>query len=364
MELVDVEKSNIHHYIDCFEKKIIEKEQLKFYCKIANCDSVLSDAPCAIRHLKRVHKEFCAAIDSSNAVNLNKDPIDPSIQIRVKVDPKQILKSCVELITKHALPLSFVEYPAFRNILRPYKIALALKGINLVINRSNIKNYIETNAKQIQKFIRSEVRGKLMCLMIDAASRYNKSVLGVNIAYIIDGKVIVRTIGMHVLHCTQTAINITNIIKKNLSEFGISLSQIISVTSDNGKNMKKSAALLDSEYQKEKEALNETIVERETFADSDEDIDDDIFGDTYYADLLENVRHQFTEFLYTDLIQGITCAAHCFHLIVTKAINECSESATLIERGRNLAIKLRTPTFREMIMKANLRMVTMEVSTR
>lgn len=367
MELPDIEELNIHHYIDCFEKKLIDNERFKFHCKIANCKSVLGDAPSAIRHLKRNHKDICDTIDKSKIKKLNKNIPVKLIELRVKVDPEQILKASVDLITKHALPLRFVEYPAFQTILRPYKIALALKGIELVMNRTNVKDYIGKNAKQIKEIIESEIRGKLICLMIDIASRYNRSVLGVNIAYVVDGNVIVRTIGMHVLHCTQTAFNIVNVIKKNLSDFGIPLSSIISVTSDNGKNMIKSVALLDSAYQKEKELLNETVVETTEMVsdnDGDEEIDDDIFDETYYDDLLNSVRHQFNDFLYTDLIQGVSCAAHCFHLIVTKAIVQCKESATLIEKCRNLSIKLRTPTFREMLLSRKLKLATVDVSTR
>lgn len=186
-----------------------------------------------------------------------------------------------------------------------------------------------------------------------------------NIAYAANGNIIVRTIGMHVLHCTQTAANIVNVIKKNLSEFGISLSCVLSVTSDNGKNMIKSIALLDSAYQKEKELLNETeVAGAANEHDDGEEIDDDIFDETYYEDLLNNIRHQFNDFLYTDLIQGVSCAAHCFHLIVTKAVGQCKESAALIEKCRTLAIKLRTPTFREMIGSKKLKLATIDVSTR
>lgn len=80
--------------------------------------------------------------------------------------------------------------------------------------------------------------------------------------------------------------------------------------------------------------------------DSDFDIDCDIFDATYYGDLLNNARSQFEELHYNDLIHGVSCAAHCFHLIVSKSIEQCEQINNLIQRGRELSKKLRTPTFR------------------
>lgn len=104
--------------------------------------------------------------------------------------------------------------------------------------------------------------------------------------------------------------------------------------------MIKSGSLLDAQYQNEKPASND--------CSSEEEIDGDIFDEGYYSDLLDSVRSTFESVEYTDMIHGISCGAHCIHLVVFHAIEKSPETKALIDRCRELAKKLRTPTFRSL----------------
>lgn len=372
MELNDLKDQNCLLVIDCFDLKLIGDEKKKYFCKIKDCNKSYSDKSCAIRHIRVNHKEF------HNCVENNKKALKPQnydlnkIEIRCKVDPNEIWNACIDLITVNALPLCFVEYPAFKRVIKPYVDSLDRQGIKLTINRKIMKEKIEKRAKKMKEIITSEVRGKAVCLMLDIASRFNRSILGINISYLVNNIIVVRTIGMHVLRFTQTAKNIANIIKKILSEFQIFLNQVLSVTTDNGKNLVKAVALLDAEYQEEKGAQEDSTDQafinqiNEIFESSDdeENIDSDIFDETYYLDLLANIRCLFEDAVYTDLIHGISCAAHCFHLIVTNAIKKSEETHQLLEKCRSLVKKLRTPTFRALIDENKLLHAKLDVPTR
>lgn len=351
----DVRKNNFLRYIQCFQ---IDVEDNKLLCQITSCGKSYKDKSGAIRHLKIKHQEFYQAIRANN----EKPPDEPiKIEIRCKVEPDAIWSACAELICVNALPVSVVEFPAFKKILEPYVVALRGQGVNLVINCENIKKYIHEKSNKIKQKIRDQVRGKLISLMADIGSKYNRSILGISIAYMYKGKICVHTIGMHVLKFSHTADYIYKIIIQILSEYDIELRQIISVTTDNGRNMIKTVSMIDAAYQNSHSlGLDENIVQEQ----SDEYIDEDIFDEAYYDDLLGGVRNRFPDILHTDIIHGVSCAAHCIHLVVTHAINKCPSIHTLIEKSRNLSKKLRTPTFRALMKDSGLPMAILDVVTR
>lgn len=341
------------NYLDCFKKS--SDSPVKYICEVENCGSTLSSKTSAIRHLGRKHKNIHEHIDT----NKNKVPENrhnSAVDIKVAVDPNAIKQACVNLVTINGLPLNILDQPNFQSLIEPYKTALRLIGISLTINRSNIKDEIEKRASRMKQIIVGETQNRLLCLMIDIASRYNRAVLGVNIKYMIGGKSAVRTIGMHVLRCSHTADNIVLMIKKNLLEFGISLSQLIAGTTDNGKNMLKAIAMLDAEFQDQDQSAHEEN-------DEESDIDDEIFDEEYWGHLLNNVIDHF-QLDHTDLIYGVSCAAHCIHLILTHAIDECVATKELVEKCRVLARKLRTPTFNEMLRSKKMLAAKIDMKTR
>lgn len=372
MELEDLINRKCVLVIQCFEFKSIEGRENRFYCQLQHCNKSYSDKSCAIRHVRVNHKEFHDCVENNKKALKPQNSVSNNlIEIRCKVDPNEIWNACIDLITVNALPLCFVEYPAFKNVIKPYVESLSRQGIKLKINREKIKEKIETRAKEMKKIIKSEVRGKIVCMMLDIATRFNRSVLGINISFHAENKTMLRTIGMHVLRFTHTAANIMNIIKRILSDFGISLNQILSVTTDNGKNLIKAVALLDAEHQEtvpqghnNHEAMLYQIVEMFESSDEEETIDGDIFDENYYLDLLSNVRSLFQEAIYTDLIHGISCACHCLHLIVTKAIEKSKQTNELLAKCRDLVKKLRTPTFRALIDEKKLQQAKLDVVTR
>lgn len=356
--LEGIKSCEINRFIDCFESLIEEGKEI-LHCKVKDCNRIYYDKSGAIRHIRVNHCEIHEVIREKNIPKIETNSWIDSIELRVKVKVEDIWNAVIDLVTVNGLPLCVVEYPAFKKILEPYVIALKRQNIELAINRQNIRTRIDAKAKDIKKLIMSQVRNRIVALMADIASRYNRSVLGVNIIYVINGKYCLRTIGMHILRFSHTANNIVNMIKKNLSDFHIRLEQVISATTDNGKNMIKSIAMLDSSYQNEKGSQANGLE-----SDEEEQIDSTIFNDDYYEDVLERVTAEFSEFCHTDLIHGISCAAHCIHLVVTHAIDKSTETKQLIEKCRQFAKKLRTPTMRSMLHTAGYNMALIDVITR
>lgn len=358
--LDDLRRFKYLQFLQCFaSKQSADEDSVKFHCNIKKCNKIYRDKSGAIRHLRSNHKEYYDTIRENNA---HKSTSFESFEIRVKVDPEKIWEACVELICVNALPLAFVEFPAFKQILKPYVLALKRIGYDLNITREKIKVRIADSALKIKSKIRSEINGKLVSLMADIGSRYNRSVLGVSIAYNINGNPQQRTIGMHVLKFAHTASYIADIIKTNLSDFGIQLNQVVSMTTDNGRNMIKSVSILDAAYQDSK--ISESANEDSPRDDDDEYIDSDIFDDVHYETLLSEVREFFPDALHTDIIYGISCAAHCIHLVVTQAIEKSLQTKALIDKARKLAKTLRTPRVRAIMGASGFNMAIIDVITR
>ncbi|KAI8122641.1 hypothetical protein CVS40_6529 [Lucilia cuprina] len=87
----------------------------------------------------------------------------------------------------------------------------------------------------------------MICLKLDVATRMEKSILGVNIQYIKDSKIVINTIGMIQLKRGHTALFLKEEIIKCLKDFNIDISQIYACTSDKGANVIKTSKLLQEE---------------------------------------------------------------------------------------------------------------------
>lgn len=103
---------------------------------------------------------------------------------------------------------------------------------------------IEEAYSYIQMQIKSEVKDILVSLMVDIRSKRGKSILGMQIQYIRDGQIKIRTIGMIRMLKPHTGAYIAELIEKKLKEYSISLDQIYSFTTDNGANMLKAVTLV------------------------------------------------------------------------------------------------------------------------
>lgn len=369
LSMDDIIGTNMKSFIQCFDPKQDTNGKLIYSCRINGCENTYTEKSSSIRHLRKHHRTVYDSIQSEKFEANEKKINSPfSFEIRVRVNPQDVMNACAELITVHGLPLSIVEYPAFKRLLSPYVTALKMKGVDLSINTNSIKKHINDRTNEVKEIIRNETKNKMISVMIDIATRYNRSVLGISISYMHGGQICVRTISLHVLKAAHTGSYISNLIKDILSDYRIDLSQIASITSDNGTNMIKAIALLDALYQGRDSSPDEN---RSSQSDSIEDehedeyyINGDVFNVEYYKEMLKEARSNFECTCSSDLIHGISCGAHCIHLTVSHAVENSPDVVRLINKCRSLAKKLRTPTFRSKMKAEGLNMAIIDVETR
>lgn len=351
------DEENLIEFIKCFKSKTVDGVQ-KYVCRLGvSCATEYTAKSSAIRHLKTHHGKTYDTIKVKKKHKTGEE-LPNHLELRVQVNVKDILDACAELVIFNSLPLSVLESDAFRKLLQPYAKALALKGIDLTVNSQVIKKAISRKAKQVIDEIKAEAKDKYITLLIDIASRYNRSVLGVNIAYTSNGAFIVRTIGMHTMRMSQSAKNIVDIIKSNLEDFGLNIDRVVAFTTDNGRNMTKTANLFD---EMQKQVYNKSLATHQELLDnfdSDEELDDEIFDETYYNDLLDAVANEL------EIISKCARLVHGVHLIVVHAVNDTPSIKNVLDKARTLVKKLRTPKYRNLLKAEGYNIPTLDVVTR
>lgn len=107
------------------------------------------------------------------------------------LNKEEFLTCCLGLTTVKSIPFSiFDDSDFFIKIIEPYE-----RAYNIKVNRHNVTRLVETSSEFIRSEICDAVKNRLVCLKMDIATRLERSILGINIQYIHDFKIVVHTIG-------------------------------------------------------------------------------------------------------------------------------------------------------------------------
>lgn len=130
------------------------------------------------------------------------------------------------------------------------------------------------------------------------------------------------------LHTRHTAINLRDELYSVLTEHGIDLNQIYSITIDNGRNMVKMTQLV------EKDTLEDECIEEdnEDSQSSEDETEDDIV-EALLDDLQDVVGHQSV---------AIRCGAHTTQLVVSDA---CKQHQKVIKAATKVVNTMRNTRF-------------------
>ncbi|XP_022170580.1 uncharacterized protein LOC111033930, partial [Myzus persicae] len=296
---------------------------------------------------------------------------------------KDIIDACVELVTVNGRPFSMLNDLGLRKILDP-----VLNGVknSVVINSESIRKYLHEECDQIKKTIMKDIHFKLISLKLDAVTRLNRAFLGINIQYIVDDSIILKTIGLIELTESHTAFFLLGIYLKDtilniLKKFKIDINQVYTITSDNGANMLKAIDLFNDLELEVDEPVYELINDdSDTSSTSDDNNDNNSdlenvstlnpgLDDGEISDLLnenfDDVDEQYekTEIIVTDIVAqniggeiftGIRCVAHTLQLAVIDSLKG-STVEKLLNKVRILVKKLRNQTYLYLIKKEKLK---------
>ncbi|XP_065073513.1 uncharacterized protein LOC135697668 [Ochlerotatus camptorhynchus] len=129
-----------------------------------------------IRHIRTEHAELAMARglfrEEMEAI-AKKRKISKRL---IAIDRQIFVEAMIKLITIHHVPLHCVDWEGFKLLLDPIS-----NSLNVRMNRPNLMRHLLAAADKIRNSIKSLVKGKLLCLKIDSATRYGRHILGVNI---------------------------------------------------------------------------------------------------------------------------------------------------------------------------------------
>ncbi|KAM7306571.1 uncharacterized protein ISCGN_010274 [Ixodes scapularis] len=341
-------------------------------CQIGECNVVMSSNHAANleRHIHRCHAREYAQLELEK-LSTSKRARDDSVELQpkrrdqpsirdalakspgavVNITSKTLMDGCVELVTKNGRPFRLIDGSGFQKIVDPI-----LKGLKekTSINSENVRAKVNQEAQEARDNISRSLKDRLISLKMDCATRLDRAILGINVQYIKDGKLVLRALAMKELFERHTAECLKTEVMKVLSAYNVKVEQVYSITTDNGANMLKTGELLKECSAEESESSyseNEESDERAKCAGESRDA---VFGSFEGTITLDDDG---------PLLQGMRCAAHTLQLAVHDTLKEPT-LADFIKKSRTLSKKLRSQTIMSLIRKLKLKKPVIDCSTR
>lgn len=242
-----------------------------------------------------------------------------------------------------------------------------------------------------------------MSILTDIVSKYGRSVLGVNVQYIIDDDLTVRTTGMIRIKSSHTGKYIAELIKDNLQEHGVSIDHIYGYTSDNGSNVVKAREEIENLFSAPNghegadAATNDVVLHDDTtnddaidsdqiivdaiLADEDDetilnsmlnDNDDDATPSSSHSclmcqsqketdpDQIQSITEQIKAIFAIaengngQCVVGLLCAAHTLQLAVNESIKKFEKRTGLLKKCKHICLCLRRQNILDIITSKNL----------
>lgn len=275
---------------------------------------------------------------ASSSTKSTQPSIDKYIKpknLSVELNLDSIKLACLEMVTVNGRPLAMMEDSGFQKIIKPI-----MKSVNqnCAINSQNIRKMIAPACSNVREKIMEEVKGKLISIKVDAATRLNRSFLGINAQYMMDGVVCLRTLACRELLESHTGVYLKTVIMEVLEEYGISVLQIYTFTSDNGANIVKCVELLRNDVNISNTLMDQIFGE----VDEDEDATEALMSSLFDAFKLLQSENQIPS--NRGIVNGIRCGAHTLQLAVFDVIKKDVSIERILSKARSVSKKLRTPT--------------------
>lgn len=338
-------------------REIVNQKGVKniFYrCK--SCDKELNGTMEGnlVVHLRLQHTEIFQIIEDASETVQKK---------RIK-----LLLDCVELVAVNGNPFNRLLDSGLLSILNNTlkELEAAGKGVNLTHpGLVDVKEMLSKTAESVRKQIAEELTDRPLSLLVDITTKRRRSILGVSVQYIINGKHVIRSIGMLELHASHTGEYLAKVICELLLKFNIKPQQVIAITTDNGSNVLKMvrdlpAQMVSSEYSPplnvDSRDFNDVEIENylETVPDiTDEEALNDLFDiesddedlprtqDNFLNAVIRGVQGQ-DECSFRWDVQGIHCTPHTLQLSIRDSIETLGKPIqNVINIGRRIAKTLR-----------------------
>ncbi|CAH1106961.1 unnamed protein product [Psylliodes chrysocephalus] len=222
---------------------------------------------------------------------------------------QHLINDCVELVTVNGRSFNLLADSGFKKILDPIKLALTnkTKDKEFSLSPESIQKYISLEANELKQKIMEEIKTCMVSIKVDGVTRLDRAFLGINIQYVKNGQIVLRTLALKEIRSQHTD-NGSNLLKA-----------IKVIASENGDY--EVIEINDIEFKSDEdwgENLGniEVIVEDDPAELNFSSGRDNLFQS--YHDL--NNEDDSTSRKYNLNITGMRCAAHTLQLAVEDAL--------------------------------------------
>lgn len=298
------------------------------------------------------------------------------VEESIPVERLRLLQNCVSMVALNGRPFTALTDFGFQEILKKQlnKFEKARHPLDLKSSsQPTVHKHLHETATLVRSEIKKIIKNRPLSVLLDIGTRLKRSILGVSVQLVNGSNVQTYSIGMIELNDQHTAINLAKIIRELFQEYGIQKRQVISITTDNGRNVLKMIKDLKEILSNDLINQKSSSVSVELFPDgcSEGSADDDIIlvlsrpeitDDSEAIDLIFNgidldilpedetllqatVAELITEHEIDDIfnMSGINCVVHTLQLAVKYALNMLPEEfQRIISLCRRIAKILNT----------------------
>lgn len=305
------------------------------------------------------------------SANIKKNDANTSLQL--ELDRVKLLQNFVELTTINKQPFATLLKSGFQKIVgdRLKELQDGGCGIDLGNSLKTVKNHVRKTAARIREKIATEIKDRMISMSADIVTKKKRSIFGIYIQYISKGELKIRCIGMKPLHDRHTGKYLCEVLDNCVRGYGTSLNKIISLTTDNGSNMKTLLSSINAAIDAENEAAAGVTINDVDHISNHRQIDDfgmrmdehtsygeaeasnsiDQTDDIEIANLMHRLVPNETEWSFGDhlgdvnwsmmrslvLVNGVNCAAHTLQLAIKGALFQLgSQQSNVIKLCREV----------------------------
>lgn len=218
--------------LEYFEKISDDPDNHYYKCIISDgCMKPLSEKKmCNLVAHAKTHKDFYQKNVESQDVEIFNLPKE-----RLKY-----IQYCSELVTVNGEPFTLLNKSGFLK-LNARKVQILTDGgygHGLAAPKcAAVHDHIKYISTEIINRINLDVKDKFVSLMVDAATKYQRSILGLSLQFMNEGSIAIRSVGMINITAAHTAKHMADVILERLKLLDIKTTQIIAITTDNAPNM-------------------------------------------------------------------------------------------------------------------------------
>lgn len=251
LEIIHSGKSNLSHPVYKFTTV---NENDKIACKACGHIFPGNHAGNIRKHIQHKHKKDNAELETLLREYYHKTNEDAAVikinhrglrckskgnLITVVHDVTDIKMGLVEMCSVNMCSFHQMKNSGFSRIMAPIIRESRKCNIPLSTQPEALHEYSDFEFSKMQNIVKDELQGKVFSIMVDATTTQNRSILGIAAQFIQNDKVVIRTLALRRLMEDPNAINLSNIIKTVLFEYGVNAACVYSITTDNEASVQK-----------------------------------------------------------------------------------------------------------------------------